>query len=272
MSSEGDKIELEVLISTFGREGIERICRSKHPRVAGVRWLVSWQLPDGDCPIPPKLAARDDFKIIKHATRGLSVNRNRALAEASAPLLLIADDDLFYRPEELEHVIDMFRLNPQADILTFRFRCSNATKNYPSRSFDLSRPPRGYYVSSVEIALRRAAIIGSGVRFNEAFGVGARFIAGEEDIFIHDALKSGLRGRFIPLTICTHPDITTSTKLAKDPKRIETLGAVHRLIHPGSWPLRMIVHSLRQSGKGETFSRKDYLRAWLRGSREAAKL
>ena len=30
------------------------------------------------------------------------------------------------------------------------------------------------------------------IRFNENFGIGARFIAGEEDIFIYDALRAGL--------------------------------------------------------------------------------
>lgn len=259
-----EEIQLQVLICTMGEAGIRRVAESRHPQVAGVEYLVSWQLPDGDCPIPEALL-RPDFCIVKNPTRGLSHNRNLAISAASAPLCLISDDDIDYTPEALRLVINTFHNNPDLDIATFKYSGAD-TKYYPDFSFDLRKPAKGYYVSSIEMGFRLESVRKSGVEFNQRFGIGAEFPAGEEDIWIYDLLQSGLKGRFFPSVIARHAEETTGTRRALDPAIIRTKGAVFRHTHPRSWPLRMLAHALRHARRHGITSFFPYCHNWLKGS------
>lgn len=270
MKEKADEIQLQVLICTFGRDGIERVASGQHPEVPGVEYLVSWQASDG-IDIPGTLM-RHDFTIHRTDTTGLSKNRNHALAKASAPLLLISDDDVDYTAEGLMGIISSFEANPDADLLVFRFDCNKGTKFYPDHSFSLRQPPKGYYTSSIEIALRRNSLAKHNIWFNENFGIGAIFPSGEEDILIKDCMDARLTGRFIPLTIARHDADTTSHKNLSLPSRPQTRGAIFLHLHPKSWPVRMIVHAIREIPlwrKGEVPSPLSFCRNWIKGVRMA---
>lgn len=231
------------MICTYGAEGLRRVAESSHPKVAGVEYLVSWQT--NDCHNIPHTICRDDFKIFPTDSKGLSINRNTALSLASAPLLLLSDDDVDYTEEGLKRVIEAFRIHPDQDLLAFRYESSSHTKNYPSAECDLSDGKTGYYPTSFEIAFRRDSVKGS-VWFNENFGIGAIFPFGEEDLFVRDCLDNGLKGSFIPMTICRHEGSTTSARNLMLASRPQTKGAVFLKLHPCDWPLRMLTHTLRE--------------------------
>ncbi len=260
---EKEEIKLQVLICTMGEAGIRRVAAGAHPRVPGVEYLVSWQLPDGDCPIPPELR-RPDFRIVKSATAGLSCNRNLSINNASAPICLISDDDIDYKEEALLLIISKFAENPDIDIATFQYSGADS-KYYPSYSFNLKKPAKGYYATSFEIAFRLKSVLKTGIRFNERFGIGAEFPAGEEDLWIFDLLKSGLNGVYFPEIIAVHAGETTGTRRALDPDIIRTKGAVFRHTHHISWSLRMIAHALRHSRKHGISQFLPYCRHWLQG-------
>jgi len=263
---------LQVMICTYGTDGIARTASSCHPAVSGVEYLVSWQT-DGSTPLPASLK-RSDMKIFPVATRGLSANRNHALAKASAPLLLISDDDVDYTEGYLRSVIAAFGENPDADILTFMYETKCPHKTYPDRSVSLADPPKGYFISSIEIAFRREPVQGK-IWFNENFGIGAVFPSGEEDIFIHDCLAAGLTGRFIPLTSARHDGDTTGQRTAMLPSLPQTKGAVFLAIHPADWLPRMIVHALRESRRwirGKGMFPLAYMHHWLAGAAKARHL
>ncbi len=253
------------MICTYGKDGIERVAAANHPHTEGVEYLVSWQ-KDGASDIPTALL-RNDFKIVASDTKGLSKNRNIALSNATAPLLLVSDDDVVYTKERLHAVIDAFDTHQEADILTFRYESSSHSKFYPSLQCDLSTPEKGYYLTSFEIALRKDSVRGK-IWFNENFGIGALFPSGEEDVFIKDCLDSGLKGLFIPLTINRHDGTTTSGRNLMLPSRPQTKGAVFLRLHPRQWPLRMIAHALREIPlwrKGLVPSPLSYCLNWIKG-------
>lgn len=266
-----ESVSLQVMICTYGQEGLKRIASSAHPKVEGVEYLVSCQI-EGYFTIPKGLN-REDFKIISTSSKGLSVNRNHALSRASAPVLLISDDDTDYSAEGLKNVIDAFRNHPDADIITFRYDSSINKKFYPAHSVSLSNIPKGYYISSIEIALRRHSIQGK-IWFNENFGIGAMFPSGEEDIFICECLNAGMKGIFVPITIARHDGSTTSERNLMLPSRPQTKGAVFLRLHPHSWPLRMAAHALReipQWRNGHTPSPISYCKNWITGVIKAKK-
>lgn len=266
---------LQVMICAYGRDGLRRVAAASHPKTDGVEYLVSLQKDpyEEDYPLPDVLD-RDDFRLIVHSTKGLAVNRNVALSKATAPLLLISDDDVDYTVEGLESVIKAFSDNPESDILTFRFESNAGQKQYPGEKASLSRPPKGYFVSSIEIAMRRTSVQGK-VWFNENFGIGACFPSGEEDIFLRDCLDAGLHGLFLPVTIARHDGKTTSERNLMLPSWPQTKGAVFLRLHPRQWPLRMLVHALREIPlwiKGLAPSPFFYCRHWLRGVRMARRM
>lgn len=267
-----EDIKLQVLICTYGRDGIERVNNGLHPKNKGVEYLISWQASEG-VEVPDSLQ-REDFRIYRTNTKGLSKNRNHALSKATAPFLLISDDDVDYTQEGLNAVINSFEKNPDMDILTFKYASISASKNYPEHTFSLKNPDKGYFVTSIEIALRCKNIKGK-VWFNEDFGIGAHFPSGEEDVFIKDILELGLTGQYLPITIARHDGTTTSERNPKLPSRPQTNGAVFLHLHPKDWFLRMIVHAIReipQWRKGKVPSPLSYCLNWMKGVRMAKRM
>lgn len=257
------EVKLQVLICTYGEEGIKRVIECNHQPCEGVEYLVSWQQPDTDIPVPAELM-RDDFKVAIIKSKGLSKNRNASINLATAPLLLLSDDDIQSTPEQLKAIIETYEKYPSKEIITFKIDYLDPIKYYPSNLFDLKKFEPGYYVTTPEISFRRSSIQGV-ISFNENFGIGAMFPVGEEDIFLYDCMIHNLKGIFLPITIGTHPTNTSADRLKHLPEFIQTKGAVFLHVKPKSWFPRMIAHALRyRDAKG---NRRFiwYIRQWLSG-------
>lgn len=241
---------LSVAISTFGRDGIERVARMGLPEVDGVEYVVSWQQSD-DCEVPEVLQSRDDLYVYRTPTVGLSRNRNNAFDRACGEVILIADDDLTYLPGGLEAVMRVFRENPQLDIATFRYE-TPVNKAYPTEEMDLTERFRNYYVTSFEIAVRRRVVVGKGkLKFNPKWGIGAEYLtAGEENVFVEQALRQGHVGRFFPLTIVRHDGLTTGERKVDDPGALRANGALIAYVNKWTWLPRLIVNAWRVSRAG----------------------
>lgn len=242
---------LEVLICTLGRDGIARVDAMGLPRVENVSYLVSWQMPDGE--IPQNLL-RPDVRVITSHDTGLSRNRNHALDNATGDILLIADDDLRYTARQLLSVLDVFRKNPSLEVATFRYDGEDK-KCYPDHECDLGKKlPKGYYVTSFELALRRDSPAGK-LRFNEKMGIGARYLhAGEEELLLLAARKMGLNCRFFPITITSHEGLTTGNRHVM-PGVARAFGAYIGLAHPFTCLPRIVLKAWRlyRSGQGRFF-------------------
>ncbi len=265
-------IELEVLICTYGADGIKHVAQCKHPEIPEVSYLVSWQASDG-IDVPYALQ-REDFKIFRTDSKGLSKNRNHAFSKSTAPFLLISDDDLDYTEKGLKSVIESFHKNPNADIITFRYDSIHNKKQYPYKKVSLQYPSKGYFITSFEIALKSDSIVGK-KWFNENFGIGATFPSGEEDVFIKDCLNADMIGIYLPITIVRHEGTTTSERNQMLASRPQTKGAVFLHLHPHDWPLRMISHALREIPlwrKGMVPSPLSYCINWLKGAFRAKKM
>ncbi len=223
---------LQVLISTFG-SGAGAIDPAGLPRLDGVAYMVSWQNPEGLRPDLATLAARPDVSVVESASRGLSNNRNAAFDLASAPYVLIADDDLSFRPEGLQAIIQAFDSEPALDFLTLRSDMPEP-RVYPADGHDLARPCKGYAPVSFEIALRRSSLVRSGVRFSPLAGIGAPYLcAGEEELFVYHLCRAGLHGRFVDAVCAVHPGSTTGFRRAADAAMLRTKGSVAcRTQHP----------------------------------------
>ena len=249
-------LTLDILICTLN-EGINNVSSVLLPQQKGVRYVVSWQQDGYKCDIPPALL-RNDVTVITLSGRGLSRNRNNAIAQSTADICLIADDDVAYMPNSFSAVINTFEAYPNLDIATFRSQSEFEQKAFPDHQFNLAKPTKGYYAISIEIAFRRTSIAGK-LRFNELLGLGAPVLhAGEESVFIIDAVRQGLDCRFFPITIVTHNHPTTGVNPIQTPGTIMAQGAyIYVAYRDCTAPLRYVLKAWRMSRS----TRTDFFRA-----------
>lgn len=220
------ELRLQILISTFGADGLRRVSEMNLPRLDGVGYIVSCQDPGRTISEPYSiLAVRDDVKLFIHSDRGLGLNRSHAMASATAEFVLVADDDLRYDASALCQALAIMESHPGVDIFAFRYSGAD-NKLYPPDEHDLSESFKGYNLTSFELGYRLSAVRGRGVDFSPLLGVGAPYLtASEENIFTERCLQQGLRGRFFPLTIVEHPGPTTGYRLASNPGTVRSTAA-----------------------------------------------
>lgn len=269
MSLKDNNTKLEVLVCTHGAEGLNRVAQMTMPQVEGVRWLVSCQ--SKPLPLPKELADREDIAVRFCNTKGVAANRSANLDAASAPYVLLSDDDLHYTPEALSFVIDYMENHPEISAACFRYSGSD-TPRYPLQEKELStKGLNTHYPVSFEIALRLKDVRCKNLRFCTLTGIGAPYLeAGEETLFIYCLLKSGLRARFIPYTIVHHERLTTGYR-RHTPGVLRARGALLRLWHPWTSPLRMM--RLARSLEGSTMGNlRDLAQGWIFACRNRQQL
>lgn len=257
---------LQVLIATHRAPGIERVAAMRLPEVEGVQYLVSWQ-HCMDLPEPEYFSRRRDITVHRFFGEGVSANRNNLLEYATAPFVLIADDDLIYTREQLLGALEIMERHPDTDYFSFRYDGAD-NKTYPEAETSLENLPKGFYQTAFEVGLNRRGEARE-LRFNKFFGPGAPFFtAAEDEILLYTARRNGLRCRFFPFTICTHPGLTTGSRREVADGFYRSHGAVIALNNRRTWPLRVALNAWR-SGRGRSAGLMHIWRLMHRGAVKA---
>lgn len=176
------------------------------------------------------LLDRGDVEIHEFKDKGIARNRNHALDAATAPYLLMSDDDVTYYPEGITKLLERFEADPALDFAAFRSTMP-APRIFPPDGHDLAAPWRFYYLTGFEMAFRRQALLEKNLRFCELAGIGApEMVAGEEDLILYNAVKKGMKCRFFDFAVADHPWPTTCEKEARNEKMIFTKGVVMAVV------------------------------------------
>lgn len=149
---------------------------------------------------------KNSNNVFNYNEKGISISRNRALQKASADICLFADDDIVFLPSAEAIILNAFENNPDADIITFQAQTPEGGlfKPYsPKKKWHNSRSLM--QVTSFEISFKTKSIATTDLAFDKRFGLGAKFPAGEENIFLLDAFRQGLKILYIPIPIVIHP-------------------------------------------------------------------
>lgn len=145
-----------------------------------------------------KISELVKVRILNSSTNGLSVSRNIAISQSNADICLLCDDDEILSNTYDKDIIGAFLQHPNYDIIAFKV-------DYPKKSFPKSRKKIGYIsalkISSVQIAFRRERLISKKISFNETMGAGTGNGAGEENKFLYDCLRAGLKILYVPICI-----------------------------------------------------------------------
>ncbi len=240
--------DLDLAVVTYGPEGMERVAKMLPEPAEGVRYVVSWQASEAK-PLPDLLRGRSDVEVHRIESKGISLNRNNALAHCTADIILFADDDLTLYPEGLTELRKAFAENPDVDVATFRSDHGDMSRFPTAKTILGTRLPKNYYVSGIEIALRRSSA--GALCWCPELGLGVpRLHGGEDELFVLSAIRRGLKCCFFPITICAHPHPSTGTKRNPTPGNLRGAGCTIALTYPLSWPLRVPLKAWRLRRQG----------------------
>lgn len=125
--------------------------------------------------------------------RGVGLSRNTALMRADADILLFADEDLVYEDGYADKVLDCFDRNPNVALATFNIKSLNSER---PEHFDKINHKLYWFnclkYGACKVAVRREAINSANIAFSLLFGGGAKYQAGEDNVFITTCIKKGL--------------------------------------------------------------------------------
>ena len=137
-------------------------------------------------------------RIIYTTDRGLSKSRNMALEVSCGDICLICDDDEILSDDYPCDITKSFEVDSDVDIIAFQI--SDSGKNFPKNKRNI-----GYIgalkLASWQLAFKRNSISNNNIKFDETLGSGVSKAGGEENKFVYDCLRKGLKIIFAPITI-----------------------------------------------------------------------
>ena len=139
---------------------------------------------------------RNDRKIkwLSFAERGVGLNRNNTLMRANADIILFADDDVVYCNDYEKVISDFYETHNDADVVIFNFMVKRGDSPY-KKIVNKTKKVSWKGVTSFGtycISARNNAIKKKNIYFNREFGGGSLYSHGEDTLFLHDCIKSGL--------------------------------------------------------------------------------
>lgn len=172
------------------------------------------------------------IRVFNTTERGLSRSRNMALKHAQGEICLLCDDDEILEPDYEKTILKSFAEISQADIIAFDVE--NKVTRLKRKVCRI-----GYLnslkLSSCQLTFRRKNVLEKGIRFEVNMGAGSGNGCGEENKFLLDCLRAGLKIYYVPIRIATLDTKTSTWFSGFDAKFFYQRGAATRYML-GLWP------------------------------------
>lgn len=260
-------MNFEILISTYGAEGINRLARDGAlPHIEGVTYLISWQRGNCVADIPQSLF-REDVRVVIALSIGSGANRANAIVHAKGDWCMIADDDLVFDVEGIKEMMKRLEAHSELDFALGQSNGGDA-KLFPLSEYDVFPLAKNHFVTEFEIVVRLQSLRKAGINFNSHFGVGKELRTGEGAVLLYEMKRNKLRGRYFPIVLACHPGLTTSERVALDGGVLKAEGVIVALNYPFTGLLRVPLMVWRRSRRfGGSFFRSlpHAYRGFMRG-------
>lgn len=178
--------------------------------------------------------------------RGVGLNRNLGLMRSSADICIIADDDIRYDDDYEQTVLQAFNSHPTADLIAFNLTSLNPAR--PIRQVKKAKRLNRWTAlrfGAARIAVRREAVLHANIYFSLLFGGGARYLSGEDTLFLRDCVKKGLRIVSVPVSIGTVRQDSSSWFSDYDERYFHDRGVLYSHLAPHASALLALVFMLR---------------------------
>ena len=141
-------------------------------------------------------------KFISTTERGLSRSRNMAIRNCDSDICLICDDDEVLADSYEEYILTAYNNLPQAGIITFPFHRIDKPAFFSNKQSaigfkDIMR------TASIQITFKLSLISEHTIFFDEKMGSGTGNGGGEENKFLYDYYKKGVKMYYVPDYITT---------------------------------------------------------------------
>lgn len=186
--------------------------------------------------------------FVKTKERGLSKSRNMALREAAlsgAEYCIFCDNDVQYEDDYENTIESAFRRNPDSDILVFFIERPERHEPVLKKEGSLDRL-HSMKIFSPEIAFRLSSLKRAGLRMDELFGAGAKYGMGEENIFLFDAFRKGLKITYVPIKIAATLENESTWFKGYNREFFRNRGAGYYRMSKWMYPLLCLQFALRK--------------------------
>ena len=192
-----NKLSIEILLSTMNQKNVDFL---SNVNIKGKATVVN---QNGGKKFHSNRNLPDNINWINSPTKGLSRSRNIALQNSSSDIVIIADDDVTYVDNYEDIILDAYNKHPDADIIAFQFKGKNDSFKKYSKQNKVKNINflTSMKLASVEITMKRESILAAKLKFDENFGSGSKHKMGEENIFLFDSLRKGLKIIQVPVVI-----------------------------------------------------------------------
>src|SRR5699024_3056041 len=150
---------------------------------------------------------KGSLTFINVKDRGISNSRNLSLNFSDSDISVIADDDLVYEDNFGSVIRSAYEHFNDADVIVFQVPRVGKNSNIRAKNYSKKARQLNYLtsmkVSAVEITFRTKSIKNNNIKFNPNIGAGTDFIMGEENQFLFDCLRAGLKIIYLPYKIAT---------------------------------------------------------------------
>ncbi|MBF7097336.1 glycosyltransferase family A protein [Alkalibacter mobilis] len=188
-------MRVEVLCVTMHQKGLEKYNNMNIKTDAvfanqAERYDYMEQIIDGN-----------SVKMVTTPYRGVGNNRNMGILHSSGDILMFADDDMVYADGYSEGVIKAFKEHPDCDMMVFSYITDSKRKVAAIEKVKRVRLWNFMRYGTVSFVIKRESLLKYNLIFTQLFGGGSRYCAGEDNLFLRDALKRGLKVYSHPFVI-----------------------------------------------------------------------
>ena len=187
------------------------------------------------------------IRMYSFSERGVGLNRNNTLMRATGDICLFADDDMVYLDDYEATVIHAFERLPDADVIVFNLEETLVTRRIIRK---VERVGWHNYLryGAARIAVKLRSIHMNGIFFNLCFGGGTEHRRGEDNLFLTECLRKGLKIYAVPDYIATLTDVRESTcNKAHDTQYFHDTGVLYHTISRRWWRLMCFQDAVRHA-------------------------
>lgn len=143
-------------------------------------------------------------------------SRNFAIKNSDEDICLMADDDIVYQSNLKQKIIDAYKNNKNASMISFEAIDENENFHvkYPLEGIHNNQSLKRIY--SWVITFKRKVYSANNIWYNYHFGFGSTFKGSEEYVFLRNAFDKNLKMIHVAKTIVMHPEESSGRFMGSD--------------------------------------------------------
>jgi len=203
--------------------------------------------------------------------RGVGLSRNTCIGKAfeeKGDIFLFTDEDITYDEGYVKLIEDEYEAHPEADAILFNMRVCENRRTYWNPDFKRVRFYNYGRYPAYSISIKSDALAISKVRFPLEFGGGAKYINGEDSVFLHDLLRAGVRIYRSPVCLGEEEERESTWFKGYDERFFISRGALYVRLYGGMCNVMAWVFLLRHKYMYEEMGLKQAIRLMKQGMKE----